>query len=198
MPGLGAGQREVADPAEYVELWLRDAGLHGTPDYTRRYDAWLSWFADQRIDGVGFGWINLRRTGREELRLEEWPYEVEQPLGPEVAGWARRADLLHRPKDLLDQRLVLREDVRQETVGASGAADPEVVVLRQQRGMRRARQVDTATAAAAGACDGDLPLGAILDAVAEVLDQPAEGPRGELLGTFRELVSDGFLEGDLR
>ena len=137
------------------------------------------------------------RTGS-SVRLEEWPYEVEQPLGPETAAWARRTDLLHDPAALLNRRLVLREDVRQETVGAPGAADPEAVVLRQQRGMRRARQVDTATAAAAGACDGDLPLGAILDAVAEVLDQPAEGPRGELLGRIRELVTDGFLGEDLR
>ena len=52
----------------------------------RRYDTWLSWFEDQGIEGVGFGWINLRRDDREPvLHLEEWPFEVEQPLGPEVA-----------------------------------------------------------------------------------------------------------------
>ena len=34
-------QREVLDPAAYVELWLRDAGL--TDDYLQRYDTWLSW-----------------------------------------------------------------------------------------------------------------------------------------------------------
>jgi len=200
--GLGCDawvvQREVADPAEYVELWLKDAGLHGTPDYTRRYDAWLTWFAEQRIDGVGFGWVNLRRTGREELRLEEWPYDVEQPLGPEVAAWARRTDLLHDPGDLLNRRLVVREDVRQETVGTPGAADPGVLVLRQQRGMRRARQVDTATAAAVGACDGELTIGAILDAVAQLLDQPADRIRTELRNTLRDLVADGFLGEDLR
>ena len=200
--GLGCDawvvQREVADPAEYVELWLKDAGLHGTPDYTRRYDAWLTWFAEQRIDGVGFGWVNLRRTGREELRLEEWPYDVEQPLGPEVAAWARRTDLLHDPGDLLNRRLVVREDVRQETVGTPGAADPGVLVLRQQRGMRRARQVDTVTAAAVGACDGELTIGAILDAVAQLLDQPADRIRTELRNTLRDLVADGFLGEDLR
>ena len=42
-------QREVADPAQYVELWLRDAGHDRSPDYTRRYDAWAGWFADQGI-----------------------------------------------------------------------------------------------------------------------------------------------------
>ena len=31
-------QREVVDPATYVEMWLKDAGHHGGPDYLRRYD----------------------------------------------------------------------------------------------------------------------------------------------------------------
>ena len=55
-------QREILDPAAYVELWLKDAGLHGGPGYRERYDTWLSWFDDQRIEAVGFGWINLRRA----------------------------------------------------------------------------------------------------------------------------------------
>ena len=54
-------QREILDPAAYVELWLKDAGLHGGPGYRERYDTWLSWFDDQGIEAVGFGWINLRR-----------------------------------------------------------------------------------------------------------------------------------------
>src|SRR3546814_17931532 len=61
-------QREVLDPASYVELWLKDAGLQATPDYVRRYDTWLRWFEEQGIEAVGFGWINLRRTARSEER----------------------------------------------------------------------------------------------------------------------------------
>ena len=34
-------QREVLDPAAYVELWLKDAGQHGAADYAVRYDIWL-------------------------------------------------------------------------------------------------------------------------------------------------------------
>jgi hypothetical protein len=43
-------QRELVDPAAYVEMWLADAGLAGAPDYIQRYDAWLAWFAGERID----------------------------------------------------------------------------------------------------------------------------------------------------
>jgi hypothetical protein len=190
-------EREAADPAAYVELWLKDAGVHGRPDYPERYDAWLAWFEEQRVEAVGFGWLHLRRVdGREPvLHLEEWPFEIEQPLGGEVADRFRRTDLLAATDDdaLLGTRLTTRVDVRQETVGEPGAADPETIVLRQQRGMRRARQVDTVTAGLVGACDGDLAVGRLLDALAELLDEDPEALRRTVLPTVRDLVADGYL-----
>jgi hypothetical protein len=192
-------QREVADPAQYVELWLRDAGHDRATDYTRRYDAWAGWFADQGITGIGFGWVNLRRTDRAEpsVLVHEWPYEVEQPLGPEVDDWFRRSALLAQLSDeqLLAAAWRVRGDVRQETVGAPGAEDPEVIVLRQQRGMRRARQVDTVEAALVGASDGDLTAGQILGAVGDLLGQPVH--TADRVPALRELVRDGFLEAPL-
>lgn len=196
-------QREVVDPAQYVELWLADAGLQDAPDYVQRYDAWLAWFGEQRIDAVGFGWINLRfnphsgRVGGEAVvRMEEWPYEVEQPLGPEVLDRATRTDLLATLDDdaLLARRLVARSDVRQESVGRPGAEDPDTIVLRQHRAMRRAEQADTVVAALVGACDGELTVAQILDAVARLLGQDPRTQRLEYVDRVRALVADGFLD----
>ena len=65
-------------------------------------------------------------------------------------------------------------------------------MLRQQRGLRRARQVDTAEAALVGASDGDLSAAQIIDAVASLLDlEPL--PERALATLVRELVADGFL-----
>jgi hypothetical protein len=189
-------QREAADPAAYVELWLKDAGVHGRPDYPARYDAWLAWFEQQAVEAVGFGWLHLRKVGRTPVvHLEEWPYDVEQPLGREVADRARRTDLLAAAsdEDLLASRLVARVDVRQETQGQPGAGDPETIVLRLQRGMRRARQVDTVEAGLVGACDGDLSVGQILAALAQLLGDDAGVPVIDRLASVRELVADGFL-----
>lgn len=186
-------QREVIDPAAYVELWLKDAGLHGSPDYLVRYDTWLSWFEEQGIEAVGFGWINLRRrTGSDQRRREllAWPYEVEQPVAPAIGDWF---DAVGTPVDL-GSRLVVRSDVQQETVGQPGAEDPEAVVLRQQRGLRRARRADTVEAALVGACDGELSLGQILDAIAELLDLDPARTRETYLPVARQLVEEGFLE----
>lgn len=193
-------QREVADPAQYVELWLKDAGLHGSAEYAERYDAWLSWFEEQGVEGIGFGWINLRRTDRSApvLRFEEWPYDVEQPLGPEIAGWARRVDLERSLDDsaLLASRLVTRVDVRQETFGAPGAEDPEQIVLRQQRGLRRARTVDTVEAGLVGACDGELAVGQVLAALATLLDRDPAELNEQYLPVVRDLLVEGFLTAD--
>jgi len=191
-----AVQREVADVAEYAELWLKDAGLHGGPAYARTYDDWLAWFDRHDVEAVGFGWLDVRRVDRRpRLHLEEWPYEVEQPLGPEVADRARRTDWLAATSDdaVLASRLRTRVDVRQETEGEPGAADPETVVLRQQRGLRRARRADTVEAALVGACDGDLTVGQLLDALAELLGEDAATLRRDRVGAVRELVADGFL-----
>jgi protein-L-isoaspartate O-methyltransferase len=195
-------QRELADPAEYVELWLKDAGLHGAPDYADRYDRWLGWFEEQRIEAVGFGWVNLRKVGdggldrQPVLRLEEWPYDVEQPLGPEVAAWGRRVAWRAAVDDagLLGARLVTRSDVRQETQGSPGAEDPETIVLRQQRGLRRAFRADTVEAGFVGACDGDLAVVQILDALSTLLERHRDEVRSEYLPRVAELLGDGFLE----
>lgn len=188
-------QREVLDLPAYVELWLKDAGLHGASDYYTRYDTWLSWFEEHGVEAVGFGWINLRNSGAAtpDLRLEEWRWEVEQPLGAENDAHFDRIATL---RGLTDDALLaacprLRPDVVQETYGPAGAADPSQIVLRQQTGLRRARQVDTVEAAFAGASDGDLSVGQLLDAIASILD---DGPVEGRLDDVRELVADGFLE----
>lgn len=186
-------QREVLDPAAYVELWLKDEGRHGTPEYAQRYDTWLSWFDDQGIEAVGFGWINLHRVGAADpvRELLEWPYEVEQPVAPAIGSWGS-AVRAARAVDL-DSRLVA-DALVQETSGPVGAADPATIVVRQQRGLRRALQADTVLAAVVGACDGDLTVGQILDAVAHLLDLDPARTRDDQLPRLRELVAEGYLQ----
>lgn len=185
-------QREVIDPAAYVELWLKDAGLHGAADYLVRYDTWLSWFEDQGIEAVGFGWINLRKrgSGAAHRDLLEWPYDVEQPVAPAIGEWFEAVDAPVGE----DARLVVRPDVQQETLGQPGAEHPETVVLRQQRGLRRARRCDTVEAALVGACDGELSVREILDALARLLDLDPAQARKTYLPVVRELVLEGFLD----
>lgn len=182
-------QREVLDPAAYVELWLKDAGQHGAADYASRYDTWLSWFEEQGIEGVGFGWINLHKTGGGRRELLDWRYDVEQPIAPAISAWGAAVAV----EVGADTRLLRPDDVLQETQGVPGAEDPSTVVLRAQRGLRRARRADTVEAALVGACDGDLTVGQILDALAQILEQDPAEARATYLPVAAELVREGFL-----
>ncbi len=193
-------QREVQDPAQYAELWLRDGGDHrADPDsYAARYDEWLTEFERGKVRGVGFGWITLRRSGAAtpSVTAEEWPHPVEQPLGPEIRNWFERQDFLRDRDDaaLLETRFRLADEVVQEQVGLPGAEDPEHVVLRGNRGMRRATKVDTVGAGFAGVCDGSLTAGRILDAIAQLLAQDPVVLRDRTPAAIRSLVEQGFIE----
>ena len=193
-------QREVQDVTQYAELWLRDAGDHrGDPaEYQARYDAWLDEFEARKVKAIGFGWITLRRTGAAEpsLTVEDWPHPVEQPLGDTVRAHFERLDYLREHDDaaLLAHHFRLVGEVVQEQVGLPGAEDPEHVVLRQHRGMRRATKVDTVGAGFAGVCDGTLSAGRILDAIAQLVGEDAVRLRDQTPAQIRLLVEQGFLE----
>jgi hypothetical protein len=48
-------------------------------------------------------------------------------------------------------------------------------------------------AALVGACDGELPVGTLLDAVAQLLGHDPAETRATYLPVVRELVDEGFL-----
>ena len=120
---------------------------------------------------------------------------MEQPIAPAVAAWGDAAEVLSRLDDdaLLAAHPVVAPDVRQETDGLPGAADPETIVLRQQRGLRRARTADTVVAGLVGAADGDLSTAQLLDALATLLARDPAEVRAAYLPEVRALVAEGFL-----
>ncbi|MEU2428967.1 class I SAM-dependent methyltransferase [Streptomyces sp. NPDC007861] len=193
-------QREVQDVTQYAELWLRDSGDHRTApeEYAARYDAWLDEFEARGTKAVGFGWISLRKSGAAQpsIVVEEWPHPVEQPLGETVRAHFERQDYLRTHDDaaLLADAFVLAPEVMQEQVGLPGAEDPEHVVLRQNRGMRRATKVDHVGAGFAGVCDGTLSAGRILDAIAQLVGEDPVLLRDRTPQAIRLLVAEGFLE----
>ena len=190
-------QRETLDPCEYIEIWLADAGLAGSPEYARRYAEWLDYFQQLGIAGVGMGWITLHRTNRDVPRLdfEDWPYPLEQPIGPAVRAHRLGVEIERQlsDADLLGRRWTLAADVIQESIALPGSADPQHVVFRQQRGFRRAVEADTSLAGILGACDGELPLGQVVDAVARILSVDPVALRAETLPRVRQLIRTALL-----
>ncbi|NNU26993.1 DUF7059 domain-containing protein [Isoptericola sediminis] len=195
-------ERELLDPAEYAETWIRDGGT--TPDrepeaWAAAYGAWLDDFASRDVEGVGFGLVTLRRPAADDRptlrRLEEHHGALRQPLGGHVAASLAAHDWLAVRSDaeLATERLVVAGDVTEERYLTPGASDPNVVVVRQGDGLGRGVQASTGLAAFVGVCDGELTVGQILGALGALLEVPADDLAAELLPVVRDLVRDGFL-----
>ncbi|MFG1997762.1 methyltransferase [Spirillospora sp. NPDC048911] len=196
-------QRDVQDPAEYAELWLRDSVEVGTPEYVARYDAWLEYFERQRVTGIGFGWITLRHPGaaRPTVRIEEMRHAVEQPVGAYVdrvlAGLRESAEFSTAcAQEGALEWLSLRAaaGIVQEQIGPPGAEDPERILLRQTDRLRRAAGVGTVEAGLAGVCDGSMALEPLLSAIAQLTGMDPDQVRAHAAAVLPELIADGFFE----
>lgn len=189
-------ERELLDPYQYIEMWLADAGLAGTAEWTPRYREWLAYFAELGIESVGMGWVQVTRptTPRPGVqRFEEWAHQVMQPVGPAFAAFGDAAAVDLSESNLLATHWRLAEGIDQETIGRPGAEDPEHVVLRSRTGFCRAIEVDTALGGILGASDGELSLEVLISAVANILEADESALRDEIVARWPDLVLDGFV-----
>jgi SAM-dependent methyltransferase len=193
-------QREMQDPAEYAEIWIRDAGQHLSKDADELYAAWLADFASRGVEGVGFGLVTLRRPldaagGARLRRLEERRTGPGLPTGSEVVATLAAHDWLAERDDpaLLAEALRVAADVTEERHLIPGAEDPSVILLRQGGGAGRVVQASTALAGLVGACSGELSVGQLTGALAVLLEVSEPDLTAELLPAVRALVADGLL-----
>ena len=194
-------EREVLDPVAYAEVWIRDGGtLPGTARYDALLGAWLDDFEARGVTAVGFGYVLLRRPvdGVPTLRrYERLPQPVvEGGLGAHLDRSLAMHDRLVATDDagLAASVLLVSPDVTEARHYLPGSDDPSVIELRQGGGFARTIAVDPALAGTVGACDGDLTVGAIVAAVAQLLEANADALRADVLPRVRELLFTGFLD----
>ncbi|ARC56092.1 Ribosomal RNA small subunit methyltransferase C [Frondihabitans sp. 762G35] len=196
-------EREVQDATGYAETWIRDGGTRpGSPEFERLYEAWLDDFAARGVDEVGFGYVMLRRP---QEPASEPVARVERLLGPlgavdtglgsHVLASLDASDALRELSDdgLLAAHPVVAGDVTEERHYWPGNDDPTVISLRQGGDFARTVESGTALSALVGACDGELSVGAILGALAQLLEVPERELTAEVLPQVRDLVRDGLL-----
>jgi len=193
-------ERELLDPLAYAQLWVRDGGTApGSPEYARLVEAWLDDFAARGVTAVGFGYLLLHRPASAApslARYERVTQPVPGPLGPHLQAALTAWERLRLLDDAALARTVLTTpgDVTEARHHVPGAEAPSVIELHQGGGLARVLEVDPALAALVGACDGDLPVGLLSDAIAELLDVDAGALRADLLPRVRELLFTGFLD----
>jgi Methyltransferase small domain len=193
-------QREVAEPGEYVALWLRDAGEQpGTPGWQQRYDRWLDWFAASGVAGIGMGLISLRRTGEQSSQVvcQDVPQAHEHPIGPAIADWfSRQAWLRDRSAaELLEARFGTPAGLVRSTHALLTADgwQQAVVQLRQAGGLRWELEVDDAVAALVAACTGEATLAVVLSVLAAAVSAGTGEVIAAVLPVVHDLIERGFL-----
>ncbi|MBN9186930.1 MAG: methyltransferase [Microbacterium sp.] len=193
-------EREVLDPVAYAELWIRDAGtLPGTPAYDALLGAWLDDFAARGVTQVGFGYVLLRRPAAGAPTLARYERVVHPVSDGGLGAHLGRALAAHDRLAALDDValaasvLQVAPDVTEARHHLPGIEAPRIIELRQGGGFGRAIEADPALAALVGACDGDLSVGVLVAAIAELLDVDADALRADILPRVRELVFTGFL-----
>jgi len=188
-------QREVCDPVEYVNLWLRDASEPFDP---ARAQAWLDWFDEHKVEAVGFGLVTLRRGGRDDpiVRVEDLRQAVEPPLGAQVAAWFDRQDWLSaRGATLLDARLRRADGLRLLQEANHDGDDWEVSWQRVTLpgGLKWSEEVDPVALALVSGADGTVALRdqvAVLAAAIEAAESVLEEMAGPIVA---HLIERGFL-----
>lgn len=191
-------QRDIADPGLYVGTWLRDAGIDPrSPEGRAKSGEWLDWFARNRVDGVGFGFVTLRKLDGEAPTVvcEDLRHAYDDPLGEEAAGWLERVAWLREHPDLLAERFVVPDSVILEQISAPSDEGWVTTVRRVHRtnGPGWQHEVDElATTLLAGA-RGALPLADLLGLLAAAHDEPLDALVDAALPVVRELVRHGML-----
>lgn len=197
LPETGASawavEREVLDPLDYVRAWQRDSGEGGDAEQAA---AWLDWFDEHEVEGVGFGFISVRRVeGTSEIVCEEARHAVETPWSDRVEDWfaVRRTD--RSPETLWESSLRLADGVTlqqaAELGGEGWAVDRQW--LQQRHGMRYAEAIDPLLVNLLGACDGTAPVRLQVQLLADAYGADPALLYAQLHPVISRLIERGFL-----
>ncbi len=185
-------QRDVLDPARYIEMWLQDADPRGGVNEDA-YRAWLADFDAAGVGAIGMGFMAIRRHDGDEGDVHvrfDLALTGAKPRGIDVA---RSLRTLRLSEDLAPLRLERAEDVTEERHYVPGSPDPQVMILHQGSALGRSIMVGTAVSAIVGASDGELEVGQIIAAVAMLSEREISEVRTEVDEPLRELLRAGML-----
>lgn len=196
-------ERDRVDPVQYAETWARDGGARpGTEVFEELMVGWLEDFAARHVVAIGLGSIRLQRLD------PNYPPTTPAPIRLERAGGAFSADTGHALNEafetairvtqmsdakLLESRWLLDSAVTEERQHQPGEESPRAITLTTSRGIARRVTADPLLTAAVGACDGELTLGQIADALATLLEVEVSAAAEALTLGVRELVWMGML-----
>ncbi len=209
-------ERESMSPVQYAETWIRDGGVvRAGRRWETDHTAWLDDFTARDVEEITFGWIRLHRmpepgavsesgegTTGAVARAPRHREVITGALGANPAGtaayldmrlglleWVERAD----DAELLGTAFLRSPDVVEHRHLVPGDENPTVITLDQGAGFARSFEADPALAGLVGVADGSLTLGAVVVALAHLLEVEESALTAQLLDQVRRLVPAGVL-----
>ena len=201
-------ERDRVEPVQYAETWVRDGGARpGESAFESLLGLWIDDFARRRITAVGLGSVRVQRTVAStniaagaapvvHLDAATGAFSIESGLGDalqrafEVGSATARMTL----EAVLETRWLLDTTVIEIREHQPGEEAPRRISLETARPIARRVAADPLLAAALGACDGELTLAQIADALATLLEVDAAAASDALVAGVRELAWFGMLE----
>ena len=192
-------ERDRVDPARYAETWARDGGARpGDAQFDGMLGSWLADFDARRVVAVGLGSIRVRRTAHTESEIR-----TEQAMGTLAAAGAGSAfaacfaagaaTARMSDEEVLGTRWIRSPRVVEEREYEPGAESPSAIALVVDAPVGRRLVADPMLAGALGACDGELTLGQLSDALATLLDVDEAVAADALVEGVRELAWSGMI-----
>ncbi len=190
---------EVRDPATYAATWIRHTERASDADFAERYDKWLRYYDEQGIISLSAGLITMRKSVKPSswFRADEGPERMLGPAGDALALGFRLKDFLEETgdPDLLKVRCRANPDMAMDrtTVPTDEGWVDTSLSIRLNRGLCYTGNIDYFVSDLIMGCDGDAPLGELLDRMARSLKKDPSTVAPAFTPIARGLIEKGFL-----
>jgi len=163
----------------------------------KRFDAWMAYYQQERVEAIGFGLITMRRSNRlsKWFRCDTWP-EMLGPCGDAIERGFVARDFLEEndDRDLLETRvchapnLQWRQDHDVSDLGSAVHSS-----LHFASGLAYTANMDSAIVKFVSRCAGDRPLSDYLKETAKASSEDPTQCAPRFLKAVRRLIEIGFL-----
>ncbi|MDO4613609.1 MAG: methyltransferase [Actinomycetaceae bacterium] len=192
--------RDRMSPAAYATHWVRDAGMVGE-EARERAREWAGWLHAEGVKAVAMGFVAIaKRPGGGIVRAESSYAGQPLPDGAHVEqvldGIRQLAEL---GDDLADAAFDKRVRLVETRVYPSGGGEPTRVTLvpaDPADACLGQRDVSGEAAGVIGACDGELTLGQLADAVATLTGSDPRVVLDDASEVAADLLARGMLKVD--
>jgi len=186
-------------PAAYAVNWLSETERLDGEAYASRWESWMTYYERRDIEAISTGLIAMRKTNRPTHwhRFEEDAERVDEDAGRFVETGFRLRDFSAAASDeaLLETSFSISQDarLRQRSWSSGEGWSAEKWVLAMTRGIHYTGNVDGRVIGLLGRCNGERPLGDLINELAIFMEVDAERIMVSVLEIVRRLMERGFI-----